>query len=237
MALQTPLAREFPGAIDAKHFVDRTVEMLTPHGFDADNTLGCVGLCRDELTRPLVDHVVQAWGEAFDFSSLGAFPTLGRTGFAAARSHAPTIHGRDRLLILSMPHIGIDRDGRLGWSNRPGQTEATTACGAIAAVINECATGPVNQELDVLDPEQSLLRRRLCQLLPDQDLVGLGIAELTRVIRKAGLDDLERLIADADMERYDYAVFSGVQLHTPDGELVWLADAYVVVSGSRIALQ
>lgn len=234
----TAISREFPGAIHTTRFVARTKDLLAPHGFNADNTIACAGLCRDELARSLVAQIDATWGEAFNFSSLAGMLTLGRTGFAAARSHAPRVGGRERFLFVAMPHIGVDGDGALGRVQRPGQDAPTPACGALVALANELRDGPVRMDLDPDDIEQSLLRRRLQPMLGSVKLDPQRheIAELTRIARTAILADLERLIAGADMRDVDYAVFSGVQIHTPDGELVWPGDAYVVTNAHRTDL-
>jgi len=230
MPAVTAVAREFPGSLDADRFVARTTELLAPFGFDADNAIACVAVCRDELARPLVDDVARAWGEAFNFSSLAGLPTLGRTGFAAARSHSPVVGGRERFVFVSMPHIGVDRAGTWGGIERRGQREPTATCGALAALAAELRAHNVRKDLDLDDLELSLLRRRLQPLLTTSSL---DIVDITRVTRRAILEDLERLIASADMRGVDYAVFSGVQVHTPQGDLVWPGDAYVVVDGAR----
>lgn len=234
MPPRTAIDSEFPGALDSERFVARTSEILARHGFDASNTIACVGVCRDEMARPLIDHVAHAWGEAFNFSSLAGLLTLGRTGFAAASSHAPRTGGRERFVYVTMPHIGVDRDGAIGRVQRRGQSEPTTACGALMALGEELSAGALATELDPDDIEQSLLRRRLAPLLAPHAADGaLSIAEITRLARRAILEDLERLIAAADMSAVDYAVFSGVQIHTPGQELVWPAEAYVVTGGRR----
>lgn len=223
---------EFPGTVDIAHFVRRTTELLAPFGFTGENAIACVGACRDELSDPFISEVVRAWGEAFNFSSLAGMLTLGRTGFAAARSHAPQLHDRERFVFISMPHIGVDRHGELGRVHRPGHTESSTACGALMALASEIRRGEIPRGIDPDDVEHSLLRERLTPLVHST----MEIAELTRVARRAILEDLERLIANADMDGVDYAVFSGVQIHTPDAELVWPADAYVCVDGERTDL-
>lgn len=233
MPMSTAITEEFPGAVAADRFVSDTRELLAPHGFDADNTIACLGACRDELARPLASLVVRAWGEAFNFSSLAGLLTLGRTGFAAARGHAPRAGGRERFVFITTPHIGVDAGGTVGRVQRPGQEQPTAACGALVALAEELSAGGLRTELDVDDVEQSLLRRRLEPLLKEP---APGIAEITRVARRAILEDLERLIAAADMSDVDYAVFSGVQIHTPERELVWPADAYVVTGGRRVEL-
>ncbi len=234
----TAISREFPGAIHTARFVAQTRELLAPHGFDADNTIACAGLCRDELARSLVAQIDETWGEAFNFSSLAGMLTLGRTGFAAARSHAPHVGGRERFVFVAMPHIGVDGDGALGRVQRPGQAAPTPACGALVALADELRDGPVRVNLDPDDIEQSLLRRRLQPMLGSVKLdpARHEIAELTRIAHTAILADLERLIAGVNMRDVDYAVFSGVQIHTPDGELVWPGEAYVVTGAHRTEL-
>ena len=229
MPTYAAIKREFPGAIAEDRFVASTRERLAPLGFDAENTIACVGVCRDELARPLIGDIGDAWGEAFNFSSLAGLLTLGRTGFAAARSHAPHFDGRERFVFITTPHVGIDGDGTLGRVQRRGQPAPTPACGALIALADELHAGALSTELDPDDIEQSLLRRRLDGLLEPNATVG----QITHIARRAILQDLEHMIAGVDMTYVDYAVFSGVQIHTPEGDLVWPAEAYAVVRGER----
>lgn len=234
MSSTETLDRELPGCLPAAQFVARTTELLAPYGFDAENAIACAGVCRDELARPLIRQLMDAWGEAFNFSSLAGLPTLGRTGFAAARGHAPRSGGRERFVFVTLPHIGIDSGGVLGQVERPGQEQPTPACGALMALLEERHRGELRPDLDPDDIEQSLLRRRLRPLLADGHI---DIVALTRLARRAILEDLERLIAGSDMEAVDYAVFSGIQVHAPDAELVWPAESYVVLRGDKRELR
>jgi hypothetical protein len=49
----------------------RTYKALQEHGFRPDKSLCLVGVCRDEITLPLVEEVRSIWGEVFTCSSLG----------------------------------------------------------------------------------------------------------------------------------------------------------------------
>lgn len=108
-SFQESLAHHFPGAVTEAAMVARSLEVLATHGFTADNAIACVGVCRDELCRSLVWTVREAWGEAFNFSSLGGMLTLGTAGFTAAHYHAPIVDGRERYVYFVMPHIEIGR--------------------------------------------------------------------------------------------------------------------------------
>ena len=87
-------------------------------------------------------------------------------------------------------------------------------------------------KLDFDDIEQSLLTRRMRPLLSASD----DLLSATKILRQVIVEDLEKMIAGAEMDGVDYAVFSGVQIHTDEAELVWPGDAYAVVAGEKSSL-
>jgi hypothetical protein len=144
---------------------------------------------------------------------------LGRSGIRAAAQHAPGQDGRRRFVFIVLPHIGIDRSGQVGRTHRRGQEGPSLACGALAQVRDELAAGPPPVELDDQDLELSLLRRELSARVgsgPSPDLPAL-----TDLARQAAVDEVDRLSSVLlDDGRTDIAVFSGVVVHGPDGDLV-----------------
>mmetsp|Transcript_18905 Transcript_18905/g.35141 ORF Transcript_18905/g.35141 Transcript_18905/m.35141 type:complete len:286 (-) Transcript_18905:210-1067(-) len=234
------LEEEFPGTVDYKAFLKRTLSVLDPYGFDPPNTIACAGVCRDEICAvPFVNEIYDIWGEAFNFSSLAGVPTLGKTGFGAALSHAPLFDGKERFVFIVMSHIGAGMHGELGKVQRDGQACESGACGALIALKNEMTSGDIHLGIDSNDVEQSLLRMRLypAVLASGHTPSDLTLAELTKICSKAALKDTEKLIAGANMTNIDYAVFSGVQIHTPEGDVIWPSDSYVVVDGKREELE
>lgn len=236
MSFDAALHRCFPGALDAPDFLRRTAEALAPFGFSAESAIACVGVCRDELTRPFVDAVHDAWGESFDLCSLAGMVTVGKTGIYAATQHAPETEAVARYVFFAMPHIGVAADGAAGCCLRPGQRETSSACGALVALHGELARGSLSVELDPDDLEQSLLRRRLAPLLAGKvvpDIVGV-----TRLAYDVIREDLDRILGlTLDPGRCDYAVLTGIQVHTPSGiDAIWPGQCYAVVGGERRAL-
>lgn len=213
---------------------------LAPRGFDADNTIACVAVCRDELCSPFIDAVSSAWGEAFNLSSLAGVPLLGVTGFEAALSHAPRVNGRERYLLVGMTHVGTDGGDELGMVTRPGQRKATPACGALSKLLSELQQGAERApEFDALDPhdvEMSLLRRRLGHLGGENHVPNL--AELTKAAADAITEELEYLVERCVRQRpADFAVATGILVHTPAGpSRVVPHTSYVDVSGQRAEL-
>ena len=234
MSFAEAVARHFPGTIPLSPFMRRAaVSLIQDHGFSPSNSLACVGVCRDELCRPLTDEVESIWGESFDFDSLAGILTIGKTGFAAARQHAPVVNGRCRYLFFLFAHIGISASGEIGKVSRPGQTQATTACGALAALQQSLQKGQTVTRIEWEDPEQSLLHLRM-KRVPNLSSVP-DLMELTRAAQQASVEDLSRLVGSAlDPRRDDHALISGILIHGPDrAQFVWRGDSHIVVAGRR----
>ncbi len=209
---------------------------MAQHGFNRDNTIACVGVCRDELCRSLVWTVRDDWGDAFNFSSLGGMLTLGTSGFSAAHFHAPVVDGRERYIYIVMPHIGISDEGELGVCFRAGRHGSSVACGALTAVREELKSGGLDLKLDHHNIEYSMLKQHLAPRLTDEIP---DMATLTHLMSELVSDELERMIElTVDTEIADYAVLTGVQIHRPvSGALIWPNRRYAVVRGQRHTLE
>jgi Limiting CO2-inducible proteins B/C beta carbonyic anhydrases len=236
MSWETSMAREFPGAILQDRFVARSYEALRKHGFRAENTIAFACVCRDEITAPLVNEIENTWGEVFTFSSLGGIPILGKTGFLAAQQHAPIEDGRERYVYYAFPHIAIGAQGEFGVYYRPGRQHASHACGALVAFHHELASRSIELAPDLDDIEQSVVKRLLLGKIRYGDVPDL--LSLTKIAHGVILEVLERMIQlTVDPTRSDYGLFTGIQIHTPEGRhFVWPGAAYAVMSGSRLSL-
>ena len=223
----------FPNTIPEADFVNRSYASLCLHGFKDENTITCIGVCRDEITRSLRNHIQEIWGEAFNFSSLGGLLFLGKTGFLAAQHHAPIDEGRERYVYFAMAHIAIDEEGGIGVCYRPGRPGSSGACGALIAFRQEMLDGALRLELDLDDIEQSLLKHHLFRKITYGDIPDL--VTLTQIAYKLILEDLEHLVnLTVDTSISDYAILSGIQIHFPDREqYIWPGAMYVVINGHR----
>ncbi len=223
------LGEHFPGAMPEAEFLSRTHDALSGLGFEAENTFACVGCCRDEITRSLVDGVCDMWGEAFNFSSLAGMLFLGKTGFEAALQHAPMSEEHVRYVYFALPHIAIDEDGTVGRCWRAGQRDASSACGALIAFRDELASGKPSFGLDMDDVEQSLLKQILIRRITYGEVPEL--AGLTRHCHDAILEKLEHLIElTVDRTASSYAVVTGIQIHGPLMEQwIWPGSFYAMI--------
>jgi hypothetical protein len=230
------MTREFPGAVPQDRFVAQSYEELKRHGFLAENTIAFASVCRDEITLSLVEVIEETWGEAFIFSSLGGLPILGKTGFLAAQQHAPIENGRERYVYYALPHIAVDAQGEFGIYYRPGRQKASHACGALMAFQHELESRSLQLAPDPDDIEQSVLKRHLLRKIRYGDVPNL--LSLTRIAHEVILEELERMIRlTVDLTRSDYGLFTGIQIHAPEGRhFVWPGAAYVVMGGKQLNL-
>ena len=61
--------------------------------------------------------MTKRWGEIFPLAGLAGFPFTGRTGWGAFSAHVPK---DGNILVLYAPHVGVDKDGKVGSINRDG---------------------------------------------------------------------------------------------------------------------
>ena len=185
--------RSYRGAVELPAFARWSVRALAPHGFTSANALPLVGVCRDELLFPFEQAVHDEWGPAFDLSSLAGLLFLGRSGRAAAAQHAPGLDGRRRFVGFVAAHIGITGDGAVGRVHRPGQQAPSTACGALVALRDELAAGPLPSPRpgpvapDPDDIEMGLLRAALTGRMTEPVT---EIVALTELALRVATDEL-----------------------------------------------
>jgi hypothetical protein len=235
-SFEAALSTHFPEALSQAKFITRSYEALQPYAFRAKNAIAFVSVCRDELTLPLVEDIERTWGEAFLFSSLAGMVFLGKTGFQAAQQHAPNEDGVERSVYFALPHIALDAEGAVGVYHRPGREKPSHACGALLSFQRELASRSLRLGLDPDDLEQSLLKQHLFRKLKYGDIPDL--ITLTKIAHEVILEELERMIhLTIDPVRSHYAVFTGIQIHGPEGRnFIWPGATYAVRHGERTLL-
>lgn len=230
-AFELAVAASFPGAVPSRQFLDAVQRAVEPIGFERDNTLPLVSICRDELTTTLFDQIEEDWGLAFTLAGLGGIPALGRTGWGSALSHIPDDDGRGCLLLFGFPHIGIEADGTIGVTVRTGQTNPTATCGALSSILEASQSGHLPTAVDVDDYEATKLALRLV----DPHRPPTSLVELTMSALDALEIDLWKALDEAEVWRdHDVAVFCGVQIHAHgEQDWVWPRDAWYATADSH----
>lgn len=216
-------------------FVEKTYRTLNRMGFNAQNTIAAVDVCRDEISQTFVTLVKNYWGEAFNLCSLAGMFFAGKVGLKAAMHHAPTFEGKERYVFYALPHIAIGDDGQLGKCKRRGRKEDSNACGALNVFLNELKNGKLNLFLDYEDIELSLIKNRLLKEMlyghvPD-------LLELTKITLKVIKEDFEgALKKTVDIKHSDYAFITGIQIHGPNENFISPYESYVFIDGEKKVL-
>lgn len=235
MLIKPILERLFGKFFKEYDFIKKSYDTLKPFGFNDDNAIASVCVCRDEISQTVRSHIKRMWGEAFNFSSLAGLFTAGKTGMKAFISHAPKVNGKERYVFYVFSHIAIDENENMGVCKRKG-LEKSHACGALCLFLNELSSGKINIRLDEEDIEESLLKRRILRELKYGEIPDL--LTLTKITLKAIVEDLEHVIEKTvDLKKADYAVISGIQVHGPEENYIVPYESYVVIEGERKKLE
>lgn len=216
MGFSETRARLFPEAVPLDRFLTRSRRLLRPHGFTDRNSLALLGACRDELSMGAVLAVRRHWGAPFLLTSSAGLPTYGRSALVTAAQHAPDRgDGVRRLVVILTTHLGIDRSGRVGQVQRPGQQAPTPACGALAGWRSH--PGFSRGHRIASDTEMQLLTDRLNPEFPTGAVPEL--AELAVTCRRVINTDFVAMAGELLREPHSLtAVFSGLLVHGPNGD-------------------
>jgi hypothetical protein len=144
--------------------------LVNEHGFTPDNTLFGLSICPDEINNRkggLANLMAEFWGEVFPFGGISGAPFVGKTGFSAFSHHVPD---DGHILILYGPHVSVSEAGDVGKYLREGQTNESTACGAVIGAYNSCCglTEMKEEDFDEADMQMAWIKS---QLLPHHDRI------------------------------------------------------------------
>lgn len=251
--------KSFPGSLLVDDFIHRLEIGLYSYGFTGDNSIACTNLCRDEITSVLKKKIDVVFGNSFNVNGLGGVLTSGVLGVGAGLSHSPVDaeSGKERYVFFSFPHIAVSPFHKPGVLTRSGRPGDSAACGALVKALGDFkadgleASSKTPGVHEPENPEYSILKQRLARRIQrdgksEKDIPGLDLVELTKVAERAISSDLEFLISKAvDPEKADYAVVTGVQIHSwgklyddesPNLEFVQPCMVYTVVNGQKTAL-
>jgi hypothetical protein len=232
MGYEAVIKKFFPLLYTEVDFVKETYSRLKALGFAYDNTIAATCICRDEISQSLRSVVKHIWGEAFNLSSLGGMFFAGRTGLLAAMHHAPIVESKEHYVFYAFAHIAIDSEGKIGVCRRTGRDSESIACGALNALQKELVGGKVNLTMDNEDIEQSLLRMRLLREIPYGHVPDL--LELTKLTQKVIEEDLSHILKSVvKTSNNDYAVLTGIQIHSSNVTYIWPGTCYAVVNGEK----
>ena len=240
----------YPTAVGLEAYMKAVESTLNSKGFNPDNCIALVGICRDEACRPFQTRIEESFGLSFSQCSLGGFVTMGQVGFGAAMGHCPLDpkDGRERFVFFGFPHVGVSHDHDVGKIDRTGRP-SSGACGALLGAMGqiqgaedlaELASAPATVE----EPEFSSLVSKLASQMVKENVKkeDLNVKSITDLSETVITDELEAHIAKAVEGRdCDYAVFTGTQINSSyvkdiqcgDNQYVAPGKSYCVVKGQR----
>lgn len=125
--------RPFRDSMTNSELVARVTSALRKYGYDKNNTLLATSLCCDEVNRDLERAFIEHYGDNFVMGGLAGVPFGGVTSFGAMAHHIPD---GGSCLIVYGPHVGMDRNGKLGTVERRGRSHSGACCGSACAAAD-----------------------------------------------------------------------------------------------------
>ena len=232
------LNETFPGAMLETTLVAKATKVMNSYGFNKENSIPLISVCRDEITRTLVEDFEELWGLSFSSGSLAGMAFLGKTGMGAGMAHAPqTDDGVERYIFVCAPHVAISETGEVGKCVRVGRENIGSACGALIAMQSELAGGKIGVATNTMDMELTMMKQQLSELIPYGKVPSLE--DLTKTAQKCIQNQLESILSGMSGNltgRTEYCFLSGVQIHGPDNaDFFWPADMYYVkLDGTKV---
>ena len=128
-------------------------------------------------------------------------------------AHAPVVDGKERYVFWVAPHTALSGDNVHGKVWRPGRAKASTACGALLAVLSQIKDGRINVQLDPGDIEMSLLKQHVVSYLKYGHEPTLP--ELTYAVHECIHETVKSTASAAvDIDNCEYVIISGIQIHS-----------------------
>ena len=155
LAYGNVVRRTYPNAATAENFGLRVQSYIQSVSavHTASNVLFAASICSDDVNGPVFNNInnlgqmpqsLQSFLGPFMAGGLDGYPHTGTTGLFAYASHV-TQNTNGALFIYVAPHIGITRDGQVGYMRRRGQGygDLSATCGAAAAAASWVSTSNV----------------------------------------------------------------------------------------------
>lgn len=211
-------------------FAKLSYKKFKKYGFNRNNSITSVCLCRDEICQSVLFHIRKLWGDIFNFSNFAGIYTSGEIGIKVFTSHAPDIGEDKRCVFYTFTHIGLDEQGNFGICKRKG-LEKSTACGALILFLNELSKFDKKEENPELILVKQKLRKEISNRISD-------LMELTKIALRISCKDIEQTMENLiKSEKIIYAIISGSQVHYLDKNYVVPMDSFIFMNNKKINLE
>ena len=153
------IQEDFPGAITSKNLASciRTI-LQREEEYTNATTLLATSLCSDEVNRKLEGDLTKIYSSKsnynpnFNMGGLSGFAHGGVTSFVAMAGHIPN---GGNVVIVYGPHVGVDREGKVGRVNRRGRPDASNVCCGSADIARKHVLQNNNKKDNTSPPENA----------------------------------------------------------------------------------
>ncbi len=168
---------DWGSVLTLKEYIDQMESTLPKHDFFKSNSRLIFSVCPDDINRlyerETIESALSEYDGEFHLGSLAAYPIGGVSAIIAASHHTPDniLDGKrhiGNIIFFVSPHVGMMMEPELMYGKiiRPGQSKATSSCGAMIGFLNTLKQCNKAEDLNVdgdvsIDPVKVILYKEL----------------------------------------------------------------------------
>ncbi len=183
-----------------------------------EKILLATSFCSDEINHNKYSFSHQFHCGEFILGGITGYPFSGLTGLSAYFSHIPNDGAS---LIIFGPHIGISRNGNIGFNTRNMQSVETPTCGALTGIL-EKLNSPIEwkeKQIKNYDYQVDFVTQRLNTHKKNIADTKLPIVEITKKTFSLIEKDIKEMIQSKkkDIENFPVYLLGGILINTDAG--------------------
>jgi hypothetical protein len=205
------LTQLFPESMSMDQLTKRVRLALVSREITSENTIFATSLCRDESVQRFSKHVGEYWQDHFGLGGIAGYPFGGKAGFGSFASHMPE---DGNLFVLYGAHIGFDGSGRLGVSQRRGQSISSRCCGSLDAAFRKLAELDFEPKIELGDYEQSTIESALMPFREGIVQSDMPIKTITESMYQIIEERISEIVDSVDLN-CRVVLLGGILINTP----------------------
>lgn len=184
----------YPNAKTTEETVNRLLDVIEDkYSLKPHQLMHADSLCCDDVNAIQYPPRAYEMLGPFHLGGLDGYPFAGLTGMGAFAHHVPE---DGAIVIFYAPHIGVNKEGKIGEINRYGQSKNSSACGAAVAGVSKLnANKIVSGEITNIDFQMNTIEQILLNEKERIQNAETQIFEATEVIYEAIDKQIDLLIS------------------------------------------
>lgn len=207
----------YPNAITTIDSVNQFIDFLEDElCLEPTKIMFADSICCDDVNSIQYPARAMEFLGPFKMGGLDGYPFAGITGMGAFASHVPD---EGAVFIYYGPHIGVNKDGKIGEIHRHGQTKNSGCCGAAKGALAKLQNNQITEgHVTDFDYQMNTIEQILYQQNDRISQSATPLYEATEVIYEAIDKRMNELVANTKYN-CQYVILMGAILINSDSDM------------------